>query len=242
VAAVAAVERTAFDVVLMDVQMPEMDGLGATAAIREREARTSGHVPIIALTANAFAQDRGNCLAAGMDDYLAKPFAVDRLHAKLARWLSASTDSATTSASPAWDASGAETDRAPARAEAAPVSRAKLDPRPLDQMRAFQRPGAPSVVGKVIRMYLTTAPEQLATLRTATLEKNSKAVQQAAHSLKSSSANLGATAMAEMCRALEADARAGGCPESCDELEALETEFHQVQLALEDELEVAVSA
>jgi signal transduction histidine kinase/CheY-like chemotaxis protein/HPt (histidine-containing phosphotransfer) domain-containing protein len=247
VAAVAAVERTAFDVVLMDVQMPEMDGLGATAAIRERETRTSGHVPIIALTANAFAQDRENCLAAGMDDYLAKPFAVDQLHAKLARWLSPSAGQATMSVPPAWDASSVEADLAPAPAvpvpaEAAPVSRAKLDPRPLDQIRQFQRPGAPSVLGKIIGMYLKTGPELLARLRTATAEKNSKAVHQAAHSLKSSSANLGATAMAEMCRALEADARAGKCPESGAELDALEAEFHEVRLELEAQLEPAVSA
>jgi HPt (histidine-containing phosphotransfer) domain-containing protein len=132
-----------------------------------------------------------------------------------------------------------EADLAPAPAEAAPVSRAKLDPRPLDQIRAFQRPGAPSVVGKVIGMYLKTAPELLTKLRTATVEKDSKAVQQAAHSLKSSSANLGAMAMAEMCRALEAAARAGGCPESCEDIEALETEFHQVKIELETLLEPA---
>src|SRR5207247_10517598 len=65
-----------------------------------------------------------------------------------------------------------EADLAPAPAEAAPVSRAKLDPRPLDQIRAFQRPGAPSVVGKVIGMYLKTAPELLTKLRTATVEKD----------------------------------------------------------------------
>jgi HPt (histidine-containing phosphotransfer) domain-containing protein len=155
--------------------------------------------------------------------------------------LSPSAAPATASVPSAADTSPAPAKVEPARADAEPTSRAKLDPRPLDQIRAFQRPGAPSVVGKVIRMYLKTAPELLATLRTATQEKNGKGVQQAAHSLKSSSANLGATTMAEMCRVLEAAARAGSCPESCNEIEALEAEYREVQLELEAQLEEPVS-
>src|SRR4029077_7770842 len=73
VAAVAAGATGEFDVVLMDVQMPEMSGLDATAAIRAHELTTGRHIPIIAMTAHAMAGDRDRCLAAGMDDYLAKP-------------------------------------------------------------------------------------------------------------------------------------------------------------------------
>jgi CheY-like chemotaxis protein len=71
--ALAALEKETFDVVLMDMQMPEMDGLEATAAIRKKEQSTGAHVPIVAMTANAMPSDQEKCLAAGMDGYLSKP-------------------------------------------------------------------------------------------------------------------------------------------------------------------------
>ncbi len=89
--AIAAVEREAFDLVLMDVQMPEMGGFEATAVIRERERQTGGHVPIVAMTAHAMAGDRERCLAAGMDGYLSKPIDQHRLFAVVER---GSTDDA----------------------------------------------------------------------------------------------------------------------------------------------------
>ncbi len=86
--AIAAWNAGAFDLVLMDCQMPEMDGLTATTQIRAIEKQTGrSRVPIIAVTAHAYAQDRANCLAAGMDDYLSKPFAEDDLVTMLTRWL-----------------------------------------------------------------------------------------------------------------------------------------------------------
>ncbi len=79
--AVEALQKEPFDLVLMDVQMPEMDGLEATALIRERERATGGHVPIIATTADAMEGDRQRCLDAGMDAYLSKPIRADALYA-----------------------------------------------------------------------------------------------------------------------------------------------------------------
>ncbi len=90
--ALATLQQTAYDLILMDCQMPEMDGFAATRAIRERESQsaageTAHRTPIIALTANAFEQDREQCLAAGMDDYLSKPYAMEQMCAVLEPWL-----------------------------------------------------------------------------------------------------------------------------------------------------------
>jgi CheY-like chemotaxis protein len=236
VAAVAALERTAFAIVLMDVQMPEMDGLVATAVIREREARAQGpRVPIIALTANVFAQDREACFTAGMDDYLGKPFTLEQLHAVVARWLSPAAALETATARPADESSSAGSPSIPDE-PAASAPAAMLDQRALDQIRALQRPGAPSVVGRVIQLYLTSTPPLLTAMRAAIAQRNNEAIRQAAHSLKSSSANVGATMLADLCRALESEARTGACPEDDGELHAIETAFHDVQLELEAEL------
>jgi HPt (histidine-containing phosphotransfer) domain-containing protein len=120
--------------------------------------------------------------------------------------------------------------------EAPAAGRVTLDHRALDQIRALDRPGAPSMLDKVIQVYLTTTPKLLGAMRTGMAEQNSETVRQAAHSLKSASANLGATGLAELCRALEAQAKAGGCPKPGAEIEALEAEFQQVQLELEAQL------
>jgi CheY-like chemotaxis protein len=227
------VERTRFDVVLMDVQMPEMDGLVATATIRQREARTRGaRVPIIALTANAFVQDREACLTSGMDDYVAKPFTMEKLRAALVRWLSPSTG-VVAAAAKAKEAAPVVEEPVVA---AAPEAQSTLDPRALDQIRALERPGTPSMLGRVIQVYLTTTPDLLSAMREGVAHRDTEAVRQAAHSLKSASANLGATQLAQMCQALEGQARTGACPESPVEVDALETAFQQVRRELEAEL------
>jgi CheY-like chemotaxis protein len=83
--AVATVRRESFDLILMDVQMPELNGFDATAAIRAEEAGTARHVPILAMTANAMVGDRDRCIAAGMDGYVSKPFRKAELMEQIAR-------------------------------------------------------------------------------------------------------------------------------------------------------------
>ena len=89
--AVAALDDVVYDLVFMDCQMPDMDGFEATRAIRAGEARTPRHIPIVALTANAMQGDRERCLAAGMDDYIAKPVTTQTLAAALERWAGSTT-------------------------------------------------------------------------------------------------------------------------------------------------------
>jgi len=91
-AALAALAERDYALVLMDMLMPEMDGLEATAAIRARERGTDRRVPILAMTANAIQGDRERCIEAGMDDYLAKPIRIDQVRAALDRWLPSGDD------------------------------------------------------------------------------------------------------------------------------------------------------
>ena len=97
VEALAALASAQYDLVLMDCQLPTMDGYEATRALRVRERGTGRHVPVIALTANALGEERDNCLAAGMDDYLSKPVRFDDLAAMIARWIPPKAETETAS-------------------------------------------------------------------------------------------------------------------------------------------------
>ena len=86
-AVIGACNQENFDLILMDMNLPGINGLAVTRAIREMELETGGHVPIIALTGHAFPDDRARCLEAGMDDYLTKPLVMDLLQARVRHWL-----------------------------------------------------------------------------------------------------------------------------------------------------------
>jgi two-component system, sensor histidine kinase and response regulator len=94
-AAIAALQNNTFDLVLMDIQMPGMDGFGATSAIRKKEQQTGGHVPIIAMTAHALKGDQERCFAAGMDGYISKPIRTTELFSAIERVLPMTVASST---------------------------------------------------------------------------------------------------------------------------------------------------
>ena len=169
-----------FDAVLMDCEMPVMDGFSATAAIRRRE-RAGTHIPIIALTADATAAGREACLAAGMDDYLAKPFRREALHGTLARWL--------------------------AGAEVAPPSEPVLDGATLDALRALPRNGAKDMLSHIGELYLLESRGLIATIEETLGAGNSAGLARAAHAWRSYNGNVGALGLARLCRELEDTAR-----------------------------------
>jgi PAS domain S-box-containing protein len=219
--------RERFDLILMDCQMPVMDGFTATAEIRAREAgaadRAALPMPIVALTANAMQGDRERCLAAGMSDYLCKPYTRQALAAVLATWLNpagaAPCAAEPTVATPANDPS---------------MRRATLDLSALDVLRELQRPGSTDVVARVIGLYEAEAPRLLGQLQTAIAQGDADSAVRAAHTLKSSSANVGAKHMADLCRIVETHARSQGLPGLDALVTDLDAEYRRVSEALRE--------
>lgn len=189
--AVDRLQTDSFDLLLMDCQMPEMDGFSATAIIREREraAHRSKKLPIVALTANAVAGDRERCLAAGMDDYLSKPFTREQLSSILVRWLPREVVCAAPPAT--------------CPPDAVPLTLPALDPTSLDTFR--QMPSADGVCSfnKVIAAYLANTPRQWQRLCAAANAGDRQALRTEARDLVSSSANVGAARLSALARELE---------------------------------------
>jgi len=200
-----------FDLILMDCQMPGLDGLEATRRLREWEAQDAqrGRVPVVALTANALLGDREQCIAAGMDDYLSKPFKQDALGATLARHLQAcpvvqGSEVARSPAQPVHATAPAEAGRAPVLAEEAVAG-----------LRELARLSGAGLLDKIAANYRSAAAADIEALRRAAQAGDAAGVKQAAHSLKSASANIGAQALAQSCSELEriaADPRAAVDP------------------------------
>ncbi|MBL8373177.1 response regulator [Accumulibacter sp.] len=208
----------AFDLVLMDCQMPEMDGFETTTQIRARqqEGVLRQRLPIIALTANAVEGDRERCLAGGMDDYLSKPFTRERLAATLQRWLPPSAAAPVNAASDS-SAAGEE----------------PINPRALDAIRNLPGPNGALLVQKVIGAYLADTPPRFTQLRAAVAAGNAEALRKAAHALKSSSANVGAEPLVALCKELEIHGREATVDGATVLLTAAEAELTRVLAALE---------
>ena len=184
--AVAAVSSQTFDLVLMDVQMPEMDGLTATKLIREREQQSQSHVPIFAMTAHAMKGDEERCLAAGMDGYLSKPMSMEKLKAAIAKvsggrtgsnspqTSSAKTPAATTNVD-AWDAT---------------ATLARLG-------------GDEDLMREVLNIFLEETPKTIEALRHGVSTGDAETTERAAHSLKGELGYLGLSSLSQQARQLE---------------------------------------
>ena len=222
-----ALHRQVYDVVLMDVQMPQMDGLEATRRIRQEWSSKTGETPaprpwIIAMTANAMHGDREACMAAGMDEYISKPIQMELLLQALKN---------VEGAGEALSGAGGE------RVDVSPVPLpAALNAKALQALRAMVGEDSPDVFAQVIDSYLEDAPKQVQAIRSAMKMGDAAAVAQAAHTLKPTSATLGAITLAQLCKEIEAMSRAGNISEVLGQkVQQLAVEYEQVKAALQAE-------
>lgn len=222
-----------YDMTFMDCQMPELDGYQATQEIRDWELSATSRMPIIALTANAMAGDRERCLEAGMDDYLTKPFSQEALAAICSKWLSLEKKLSPQIAE--------DKTRQANAAHHSGVVRAKLDQSTLDNIRKLQRADGPDILAKIINLFLKNAPPMLEKIQEAISTGNAELLKGTAHSLKSSSGNLGATKLSELCKELEAMGRDKTLDNALTTLGVLEFEFEGVCAALQHELQKAAA-
>jgi CheY-like chemotaxis protein len=207
-AALAALERQRFDLVLLDVQMPEMDGFEVTAAIREKEKKSGGRIPIIAVTAHAMKGDRERCLEAGMDDYVSKPIEPQQLFDAIERL-----------APPA----GVEAS-APEEQPAEEI---------LDRDAALARvDGDEELLKDLVVLFLDDCPKLLSEIRVALARCDSTALTRAAHRLKGTVGNFTASAAFEAARRLEMIGRQGDLTGAEKAFAALEEEIERLKLAL----------
>ncbi len=206
-----------YDLILMDCQMPEMDGFEATRHIRAAEKTVIGRVPIIALTATATAAYRRKCLQAGMDDFIAKPFQMRALEQTLARWLPG--DAAAAKAPVATEVAVKGRDRATDSA---------VDPKALGVLRN----ALADDFAQLISAYLVSIGEMLDKLPSAGEQRDLAEVERYAHSIKSAGQNLGAWPLADLSERLETQARDNRLADVLEQVEAMRRELEKVRAVL----------
>jgi two-component system, sensor histidine kinase and response regulator len=189
-----------YDLILMDCQMPVMDGYEATRRIREIEQRKGGFkVPIIALTAHAMRGDREKCIEAGMDDYLSKPFKVKQLKATLEKWIS---PAGLNTPSGVLEKTGV---LLPGQDDFLPTKQV-LDMAAIENLKLIDQPGMESTLTRVISIFLKNTPALIKSFNDAMIEKDFKKINRTAHSLKGNGAMLGAVRFSKHCEVLEVSA------------------------------------
>jgi CheY-like chemotaxis protein len=210
----------------MDCQMPSMDGFAATRAIRERESASAKggagerRLPIVALTAHAMQRDRQDCLDAGMDDYVAKPFTKDELGYMVGKWLEGCGE--------ARPLEGALLE-AVTRQEAQETNAVPtFDARKLESLLPSDPAGDGSLARRIVDVYLKSSTELDSALSDAVAAKDLEKTARIAHTLKSSSAQVGAAKLSVLCKDLEECAKGGSLEEARELFDDLSAEIEAV--------------
>jgi CheY-like chemotaxis protein len=246
--ALEALSKNTYTLVLMDCQMPEMDGYDATRKIREYDAFSfpgngKTHIPIIALTAHAMKGDRELCIAAGMDDYLPKPFNREQLAKALECWLSTAKD---VCESEEWQMEGSD-GPVNGAGTAGPDNRKNemhsIDKKAWDEIRALREDGSDELLHEFIDVYLKESLDVMEMLREAMGQGDATQARAMAHKLKSSSAIVGAASLSGMLKELEECCENGPSAHSGNGnnyavglMEALEREYEVVRREMASEL------
>jgi len=214
--AVAALEHQSFDVVLMDVQMPEMDGFEATRIIRERERISQEHTPVIAMTASAMKGDRERCLDAGMDDYISKPIDPDQLYKSIDHYAGKNGNKPSAGDQP----------------RPSPNEDAMNDV--VDWQVAEDRiPGGQSAVFNIARLLVGECPRILQDIRAAITGEDAKRLQRGAHTLKGSADVFGARRVVTTALQLEERGRNNELDRAAETFAHLEKEFESLVKVIE---------
>lgn len=222
--AVDAVARTRYDLILMDCQMPVMDGYEATRQIRASESGGATRIPIIAMTAHALQEDRALCLEAGMDDYMTKPVQPEALRQVLDAYLIGKIRGASEEGSPKDD---------PGKGD----ERKQI----LDRMQELAC-GDEGFVQELLGLFLSESEKRLASLGEAIRSQDLEVIKREAHTLKGSSANAGAEAMREKSYQLEKLSQEGSPEEIEKAFQELANQFERTRRMLEDYLDPATAA
>jgi CheY-like chemotaxis protein len=224
VAVDAVTSNGPFDVVLMDVNMPRLDGFQATDAIRQAEG-DKRRTPIIAMTASAMSGDSDRCIEAGMDDYVSKPVRAENLLSKVEEWCAKARARGSAKGVPSLYAEDGDH-----------ISNVTLDRASLDEMRTYADDDADELIADLAETFFMAAAERLQGMREGFAAGDAKVIADSAHGLKGSAGTLGAPRLYDLCRLLELHGREVGLPADDSLIDEIERELEAVRAAIQQEL------
>lgn len=238
--AVDAFKNEKFDLILMDCQMPVMDGYAASREIRKIESQQGGHIPILAVTAHTLEGNRERCFESGMDDYITKPVKLEDLKFTIeSAFANLLHNSAQDQSNGAWEfkSETEESQRSATSIESNPLSSEKpaLDPKALDQIRGLDLGGDVHPLVELADLFVEDVPTRFERLRMGINDLNTQLVEESAHGILGSSGNMGAVGMTAQCIQIKENAKIKNWGVVQSAFAALIQEFERVKIALEAE-------